>query len=213
MKKIFSIFLFALLSLLTTNAQNIDSLKQALTVAKEDSNKVEILFTLFARYVDAYPDSALPYIQQAYQLSKEIKFDYGIRLSLVAMSGIAQTLNNYKQALSYDSMALALSVKTNDTLSIGFTLTSIGNIYSDLHDLKNSLLYYHDALNIMTAYSDTVHYIFLFYAGISGIYEQNHQLDSALYYAKKACQLMPEYGYGLEKMAIAYASLDNHDSA
>ena len=82
-----------------------------------------------------------------------------------------------------------------DTLGLGFTLTHIGNIYSELHDFKNSLLFYHKALKIMTAFSDTIHAITSFYAGISGIYEQNNQLDSSLYYAKKAYQLNPDYGY------------------
>jgi len=213
MKKKFFVLLLIFFSNFHASPQNIDSMKQALTTAKEDSNKAEILFAISSYYINAYPDSALPYLQEAYQLSKEIKFDGGIRYCLVAMSGIAQTLNNYKQALNYDSMALALSVKAKDTMGIGFTLTSIGNIYSDLHDLKNSLLYYHKALNIMTAFSGTMHLIFLFYAGISGIYEQNNQLDSALYYARKACQLKPDYGYGLIKMAIAYGRLGNNDSA
>jgi signal transduction histidine kinase len=213
MKKILFVFLLMLLSTPDTNAQNIDSLKHALTTAKEDTNKVEILTTLYFHYANAYPDSALPYAQKAYELSKEIKFDAGIRYLLGAMSGIAQKLNNYKQALTYDSMSLPLFIKAKDTMGMCFTLTSIGNIYSDLHDLKNSLLYYHKALNIMNVFTDTSHMIFLFYAGISGIYEQNNQFDSALYYAKKAIQFNPDYHYGLIKMAIAYFKLGKNDSA
>jgi signal transduction histidine kinase len=189
-----------------------DSLKHELADAKEDTNKVAILSALYFHYANAYPDSALPYIQEAYQISKELKFDVGIRYSIGAMSEMAQRLNNYKQALNYDSMVLPLFVKAKDTAGIAFTLTSIGNIYSELHDLKNSLLFYHKALNIMTAYSNR-DLIILFYAGISGIYEQNNQLDSALYYAKKAYQLNPDYGYGLVKMAIAYARLGKNDLA
>jgi signal transduction histidine kinase len=213
MKKKFFVLSLIFFSALNTNAQNTDSLKQALAVEKEDTKKVEILFSLYSHYANAYPDSALPYIQQAYQLSKDIKFDIGVRYSLGAMSEMAQRLNNYKQALNYDLMLLPLFVKAKDTAGIGFTLTSIGNIYSDLHDLKNSLLFYHKALNIMTAYSDTLHLITLFYAGISGIYEQYNQLDSALYYANQAYQLDPDYGYGLIKMAIAYARLGKDDLA
>ena len=209
MKKGFFVFLFLLLSILNTNAQNIDSLKHALTTAKEDTNKVIILGSLSFYYAKAYPDSALPYIQEAYQLSKNLKFDLGIRVSLVELSDLYQNLNNYKQSLMYDSIKLDLFERLKDTADIGFALTHIGNIYSELHDLKSSLLYYHKALNIMTAFSDTEHVILTFYAGISGIYEQNNQLDSALYYAKKAYQLNPDYGYGLEKMAVAYGRLGN----
>ena len=213
MKKKFSVFLLVLLSILNTNAQNIDSLKRILTIAKEDTNKVEILYTLYYHYRNTYPDSALPYIQEAYKLSKEIKFDLGVRYSLSELSDMAQTLNNYKQALNYDSIGLALFIRMKDTAGIGFILTRMGNIYGELHDLKNSLLFYHKALNIMTSFSDTTHLIIYFYAGISGIYEQNNQLDSALYYAKKAYQLNPDYGYGLQKMAIAYARLGNGELA
>ena len=213
MKKIFFIFLLVLLSTFNTNAQNLDSLKLALTTAKEDSNKVFTLYSLYLHYKKDYPDSALPYIQESYQLSNKIKFDEGIRYSLLELSDMAQALNNYKQALNYNSMALPLFVRMKDTLGLGFTLTHIGNIYSELHDFKNSLLFYHKALKIMTAFSDTIHAITSFYAGISGIYEQNNQLDSSLYYAKKAYQLNPDYGYGLQKMAIAYERLGNGELA
>jgi signal transduction histidine kinase len=213
MKKVSFIFLIIQFSILTTNAQNIDSLKQELTVTKKDTNQFKILTELYWHYINSYPDSAFPYAQKAYELSNEIKFDAGIRYSLGALSGIAQTLNNYKQALNYALMALPLFTKAKDTIGTCFALTSIGNIYSDLHDLNNSLLYYHKALNIMDAFSDTSHLIFLFHAGISGIYEQNNQFDSALYYAKKSIQLNTDYHYGLIKMAIAYFKLGKNDSA
>ena len=213
MKKIFFIFLLVPLSILNIKAQNIDSLKHALTLAKEDTNKVWTLYSLYRYYKNAYPDSALPYIQESYQLSNKLKYDEGIRYSLLELSDMAQALNNYKQALNYNLMALPLFIKINDTAGLGFSLTHIGNIYSELHDFKNSLLYYNRALNIMAAFSDTQHLILYFYAGISGIYEQNNQLDSALYYAKKAYQLNPGYGYGLEKMAIAYSRLGNDELA
>ncbi|MES1226639.1 MAG: hypothetical protein ABUT20_64795, partial [Bacteroidota bacterium] len=211
-KKLFP-FLIILLSILNANAQNIDSLKQELAIAKKDSTQVDILSQLYLYYVNSYPDSALPYAREAYELSKELKFDWGVRYFLGGMSNIAQTLNNYKQALAYDTMSLPLFVKAKDTVGTCFILTSIGNIYSDLHDLKNSLLYYHKALSTMHAFSDTLHLVYLFNAGISGIYEQNNQFDSALYYAKEAIQFNPEYSYGLIKMAIAHFKLGNNDSA
>ena len=194
MKKLFFSISVILLSTLNIKAQNIDSLKQVLIIAKKDITNSKI-YSILLSYARADPDSALPYIQVVYQLSKEIKYDYGIRHSLGTMSEKMQTLNNYKQALYYDSMALDLHVKAKDTLGIGFMLTSIGNIYSQLHDPKNSLLFYHKALDIMTAYSNALEVIDIFYAGISGIYEQNNQLDSSLYYAKKS--LPVRYGLWL----------------
>ncbi|HYK46835.1 MAG TPA: ATP-binding protein [Parafilimonas sp.] len=213
MKQKFFAFLLIFLSALNTNAQNVDSMKHALTLSKEDTNKVWTLYSLYHYYKNAYPDSALPYIQESYQLSNKMKYDAGIRYSLLELSDVAEDLNNYKQALNYNLMALPLFVKMKDTSGLGFALTHIGNTYSELHDFKNSLLYYNKALNIMTAFTDTEHLVLYFYAGISGIYEQNNQLDSALYYAKKAYQLKPDYAYGLEKMAIAYGRLGNGDLA
>jgi len=213
MKKKFLVFLLVLLSALNPNAQNIDSLKQALSTAKEDTNKIYTLYALYLNYIDSYPDSALPYLQQIYQLSKDLDFYHGTSASLTELSDLYQRLNNYKQSLIYDSIKLDLFERSKDTESIGNTLTHIGNTYSELHDLKSSLIYYQKALNIMTAFSDTAHRMLYFYAGISGIYEENNQLDSALHYAKKAYQLNPDYGYGLEKMAVAYQRLGNNDLA
>src|SRR5664279_3685786 len=115
MKKRFFVFLLALHSILNTNAQNIDSLKRALTIAREDTNKVIILFSLYYHYKSEYPDSALPYMQESYNLSNKIKFDAGIRHSLLELSDLALNLNNYKQALNSDLMALPLFIKMKDT--------------------------------------------------------------------------------------------------
>src|SRR5215203_1572900 len=116
MRKVSFIFLIIQLSILNTNAQNIDSLKQELTVTKKDTNQFKILTELYWHYIKSYPDSAFPYAQKAYELSKEIKYDAGIRYSLDAMSGVAHTLNNYKQALNYALMSLPLFTKAKDTI-------------------------------------------------------------------------------------------------
>ena len=99
MKWFFWLVVYLFMSVHTgAQQQNIDSLKQELTVAKRDTTQFKVLTALYSNYLNSYPDSAFPYAQKAYELSKEINFDAGIRYSLGDMSGIAQSLNNYKQA-------------------------------------------------------------------------------------------------------------------
>ena len=75
MQKIVIISFFLLL-LMKVNAQDnsTDSLKQLLSVAKEDTNKVQILISLGIAYQWSKPDSALMYGLKARELSQQLDY-------------------------------------------------------------------------------------------------------------------------------------------
>ena len=75
--------LITILSITVAEAQPsnqfyIDSLKHELTIAKEDTNKVHLLFRLSAFYVQSSADTGIAYLQQALDLAKKINFQEGI---------------------------------------------------------------------------------------------------------------------------------------
>ena len=75
-KKLFSILLYALSFSFgfAQTSQVIDSLKHELTIAKQDTTRVDILVDLCRKYWGINPDSSLKYGQQSLALSKEIHF-------------------------------------------------------------------------------------------------------------------------------------------
>ena len=113
MKKIY-IICSLLLLLVKVNAQDntIDSLTQLLSVAKEDTNKVQILFYLGSTYQWNKPDSALWYGLRARELSRQINYIDGELMITSVLSEALCTKGNYSKALEIDLEALQLAEKT-----------------------------------------------------------------------------------------------------
>ena len=98
MKKIFIISSLLLL-LIKVNAQDniTDSLKQLLSVAKEDTNKVQILINLGYNYQWNKPDSALMYGLRARQLSQQLNYIDGEIEVAPVLSEALNSKGNFSQ--------------------------------------------------------------------------------------------------------------------
>src|ERR1035441_6250513 len=103
MKKIFIISSLLLL-LIKVNAQDniTDSLKQLLSVAKEDTNKVQILIKLGWIYQWDKPDSALMYGLKARQLSQQLNYVDGELEVAFILSEALCAKGNFSKALELD---------------------------------------------------------------------------------------------------------------
>ncbi len=179
MKKIFIISSLLLL-LIKVNAQDntTDSLKQLLSVAKEDTNKVQILINLASAYKWNKPDSAILYGLKARELSQQINYvDGEINVSFI-LSEALSAKGNFSKALEIDLQAMQLAEKTGK--QIPFFNASIGNVYFYSGDYAKALDYYlkyrSDSDKIITGF-------------IGETYYHLGQLDSALFYISKAYQI------------------------
>ena len=80
----FAAIFITILSITVVKAQRsnqfyIDSLKHELTIAKEDTNRVNILTRLSNLYSDySHADSGIAYAQQALDLAKKLNFEKGL---------------------------------------------------------------------------------------------------------------------------------------
>src|SRR6185436_6242098 len=117
MKNPIIVFIIILLTTITeaqqSNQINIDSLKQQLTIAKEDTIKVQILAELCISYSVDHPDTAISYGQQALQLSEKLNYEKGILFSGGGLSVALQYAGNYPLGLDYAFKTLSLAKKTS----------------------------------------------------------------------------------------------------
>ena len=88
MKNVFFIFSVLLLIGIKANAQvyNIDSLKQQLAYAREDTNKLFLLSRISYSYTWSYADTSIMYAEQALELAQKLNYEQGIASSQGQMS-------------------------------------------------------------------------------------------------------------------------------
>ena len=141
MKKIFIISsLLLLLSKVNAQDNTIDSLKQLISVAKEDTNKVQILINLGWAYQWDKPDSAILYGLRARQLSQQLNYIAGEIEVAPILSEALCSKGNFSQALEIDFKALKLAEKTGKQNL--FYEYYIGGVYFYSGDYTKALEYF-----------------------------------------------------------------------
>ena len=215
MKKAIILYSLLFYSVNIIYAQNktIDSLKQALSVAKEDINKVVLLIYLSHNYNWSYADTSLMYAEQALDLAQKLNNKPVISFAEGQMSSTLLTLGNYPLALEYGFKALEWAEKYGSIQDIIFGNLSIAMSYREQGDYEKSLVYCRKSL----AMSDTIQTAGFDHASIWGVvgsvYEKNNQPDSAIKYVKKAQELHINWSGNLYVLGSAYAKKHNYDSA
>jgi len=215
MKKAIILYSLLFYSVNIIYAQNktIDSLKQALSVAKEDINKVVLLIYLSHNYNWSYADTSLMYAEQALDLAQKLNNKPVISFAEGQMSSTLLTLGNYPLALDYGFKALEWAEKYGSIQDIIFGNLSIAMSYREQGDYEKSLVYCRKSL----AMSDTIQTAGFDHASIWGVvgsvYEKNNQPDSAIKYVKKAQELHINWSGNLYVLGSAYAKKHNYDSA
>jgi len=215
MKKVIILYSLLFYSVNIIYAQNrtIDSLKQALSVAKEDINKVVLLIYLSHNYNWSYADTSLMYAEQALELAQKLNHKPVISFAQGQMSSTLLTLGNYPLALDYGFKALEWAEKYGSIQDIIFGNLSIAMSYREQGDYEKSLVYCRKSL----AMSDTIQTAGFDHASIWGVvgsvYEKNNQPDSAIKYVKKAHELHINWSGNLYVLGSAYTKKHNYDSA
>ena len=169
-------------------AQNkaIDSLKQALSVAKEDTNKVWLFVDLGNFYQWSYPDSAITYSQQGLQLSQKLNFTTGEIIISGIMAEALAVKGNFSKALDIRLKALQLAEKSGDQYLIYWRQLGVGTVYFYSGDQQNALNYYYKGKANKEVRPEDIETISGF---IGESYFALHHLDSALLYIQKAYDL------------------------
>src|SRR5665213_201927 len=183
MKKIFPLC-FLLLFLSKANAQNktIDSIKEKLSAAKEDTNKVQILITLGLAYVWNKPDSALMYGLKARELSQQLNYIDGEIEVAPVLSEALSSKGNFFKALEIDLQAMQLAEK-NGKQNL-FQEYMIGGVYFYSGDYTKALEYF------LKYKSDSDEITKGF---IGETYYHLRGLDSAFFYISKAYEMDKNY--------------------
>ena len=164
-----------------------DSLKQQLSMAKDEISSILILENLCLYYNWSIPDSALYFARQELLIAKEIKSEKFESYALNNIGGALYVIGNYPPSLDYTLQALSLAEKIKDTSSILNCTYGLGSTYRDMGDYSHARYYVSMGKQIAEAMVDKSWLVSSM--GILGsIYEKSDELDSAIIYSTKATQ-------------------------
>ncbi len=186
-KKLFSILLYALSFSFgfAQTSQAIDSLKHELTIAKQDTTRVDILVDLCRKYWGINPDSSLKYGQQSLALSKEIHFYSGESSSLQALGVAYRTLGDYPKALDFTFKGLQIAENNRLIEPTISCLNGIALVYEKLKDYSKSISYFRRGLKLARD-NHKLYWTAQLEANMGSAFMNDYQIDSAFYYINNA---------------------------
>ena len=154
MLKIISRISFLCVSLLlciAVCAQNnvIDSLKKALLVQKEDSNKVIILNRLSKNFTRAEDyKAAFQYAREALSLAEKINFIEGKGYAYINTGLTCSAKKNYSEAVKNTITALKIFEETRSVKGIAYCYLAFGSIYETQYKGEDALKIFMKALQL-----------------------------------------------------------------
>lgn len=138
--------------------QQRDSLLKALSISKEDTNRILILKNLGVQYLDNQLDSAAYYANAFGELSKRLNFTWGIITSLSMRAYVLENQFPSKEdeALTLDLEAIQLAKKANLKKGLANVYNNTAIIYEEIKgDHASSLDYYLKALDVYMQIKDS----------------------------------------------------------
>jgi signal transduction histidine kinase len=205
--------------------QTIDSLKEQLAIAKEDTTKVNLFLLLSYSYTDAQQrDSAIWYAQKGLFLAQEIKYVNGELEALLRMSTAYWEAGSYPQALQLAIQNLQVAERTKDTMRILSAASAVGRTYFEMNEYLKALEYAQKVKQLVHSgyfkqekevkkFSNR--YLLLMSISYLGL----NRYDSALYYAQRSHEIalaLNQLGY-IYILALnfgnIYSRIGDYDSA
>jgi two-component system, NtrC family, sensor kinase len=196
-----------------------DSLKQALSAAKDDTSKVNKLLQLSKDYVTSAPAEAITYGIAARDLAQKLRFITGKANALKNIGMVYYNQTKYVETIEYWSQSYLLFDSIGDKINEALLLSNLGSVYMNQGDDAKALEYYFKSLQLAEESGDK-HKIAIAMGNIGTIYSNNKfTYDKALTYYLKALPLSEELGDKnimgglLVNIGETYLHRDKDDSA
>jgi len=171
----------------------IDSLLRELATAKEDTNKVNTLYSLSINYLEINPGEAAQRLQQTIDLATKLGWDNGMAKGNLVLGVVNRRMGDFKQAKEHINRGLQLYTKLGDKKNIAAAYINLANVYADDGDNPHALGSYFKALKIYEELDDKLS-IARYSGNIGLIYSNLENEDKALEYYFKALKIYEETG-------------------
>lgn len=189
MPKVF-ILLFLLSSLgFAQTGRNKDSLLRALTVAKEDTNRVNLLYAISEVYKTNDPVKAKRFVRMAGELSESLGFKRGRAKFFKSMMYIHAHLSENDSAIMYGNQLYDYAAEIKDSLTMGIALINLGERYNLSSDYEQGLQYSLRGLKLLEGKGYGARIEAVVYGCVQVNYLVLKQYSKSIEYGKKAEQI------------------------
>lgn len=212
MPKVFVLlFLLSYLGFAQTGP-NKDSLLRALTVAKEDTNRVNLLYAISEVYKTNDPVKAKRFVRMAGELSESLGFKRGRAKFFKSMMYIHAHLSENDSAIIYGNQLYDYAAEIKDSLTMGIALINLGERYNLSSDYEQGLQYSLRGLKLLEGKGYGARIEAVVYGCVQVNYLVLKQYSKSIEYGKKAEQIErqhPEFDLATTQINLgnAYAEL------
>lgn len=222
LKKGFTLlFVFCfLLSQAFAQRKNIDSLEAILATSRDDTSKVNLLYTLAIQYSFFEGNSTKEhiYINQACTLADKLNYELGMAFCLDLQGVGLRNAGKYSDALYFHNKALQTSIKWDHPKSTAIIQNNLGVVYRRLDDYQNALYHHLEALKIAETIGEE-RSMAIAINSIGNIYLSMKDYGKTLNYLSKGLELEEKAGnkigiaINLNNLGIVYEHLGEHEKA
>ncbi len=141
----------------STNAQVIDSLKNALITSKQDTNRVNILSNLaWEMYLLDHFEESLPYIQEGVLLAEKLNHTKKLG-ELYKRSGDYYKFNsNYSKAIQEYTKALQIETENKNKSKMSSCYSKLAKLHVEIGEFSKAIRSYNDQLVLAIELHDTL---------------------------------------------------------
>ncbi|WP_281298352.1 tetratricopeptide repeat-containing sensor histidine kinase [Flavobacterium limnophilum] len=196
MKKIALLFILSIYCFGQENPK--DALKKIETYSKKDTIKVEMMVDYCVANTFSNSDKVLKMAQEAYTLSKEIKYTLGEIRSLNCIGNSYYQQAIYDKAIAHYTKALSIAEKSKDTKNIVIGKNNLGNLYVRTNQPEKALpiLKEADKILLQSGQENSQNRAAIL-TNIGGLYSSLKKHKEAIQYHKKTLELC-------EKLKISF---------
>lgn len=220
-RRLYLLFFILLNSFLQAQNRHLDSLKQKLTTAKNDSNKVILLNKLsYDLYVTSEKSKSeiLSYIDSSIALAERINYIRGNLRARFNAGNMYRTYGNTETAKKYLYEGLKLCAIINSYEDFFRMNNVLGNCFSEEGNYKTAGEYYFKALDYAEK-SGEIKYISSAYNSLGNLYSSTNEKEKAIHYYLKSLKINEKLGDKLRlsftyfNLANTYSDLNKRDSS
>ena len=145
MNHLIHLLLSALIALLSSSTNSFS--KHIPTTAQApDTSRVLVLVDSSRAVLYQKPDASLELAVEAFMLSKNLKYQRGEALSLLAMGRVNTVKGNIAESITNVEASIEIFRKINDKRRLASALSSLGNAYKTQSNYNTAITYYLESL-------------------------------------------------------------------
>ncbi|QEC75623.1 tetratricopeptide repeat-containing sensor histidine kinase [Mucilaginibacter ginsenosidivorax] len=168
-------------------ANHIQALLGKLNAAKQDTDRVNLYYSISRQYWGRNADSALLMAQKSLELAQKINFEKGIALAYVSKGVALGYKGKWPEALECHFRCLRISQKLGMEGLTGNEYNNISGMYISIEDYSKALYYNRQAYKIALKQNDPTHEgVVSLLINLGEIFKKKGQPDSSILYNTQA---------------------------